>query len=307
MSSHENIKEETNQSRERIDGRVRQFVQVSFEMEAERQVAVLKEKAEVHVLGTSTSIPLPKQEEHDKVYVSNSDRSVGTTMKLKAIRLRENFHALDIQDKAIVSLDNNGINSDRKKYNVSEYQDLLKPLRTIDDLYNGSRSVDFNWLNIYKELKRLQSLYDQYIRSEYNDQDFIISMLLQILTVIKEHPYPFIDEIDVSECDLIVKFWGPVTELLFHLQILHGRTRQRYNVETDVGVSEATEKQAGDVKVSIMNNSQKSTSIEVNNEGTQRMVDNSSAMHRSNQMIIAQGMSRRPVNTIKAHIAKLEE
>ncbi|KAI9255457.1 hypothetical protein EDC94DRAFT_641959 [Helicostylum pulchrum] len=261
MSSHENIKEETNQSRERIDGRVRQFVQVSFEMEAERQVAVLKEKAEVHVLGTSTSIPLPKQEEHDKVYVSNSDRSVGTTMKLKAIRLRENFHALDIQDKAIVSLGlnflfdlrfnyahNNGINSDRKKYNVSEYQDLLKPLRTIDDLYNGSRSVDFNWLNIYKELKRLQSLYDQYIRSEYNDQDFIISMLLQILTVIKEHPYPFIDEIDVSECDLIVKFWGPVTELLFHLQILHGRTRQRYNVETDVGVSEATEKQAGDVK-----------------------------------------------------------
>ncbi|GAA5798842.1 hypothetical protein HPULCUR_004248 [Helicostylum pulchrum] len=111
--------------------------------------------------------------------------------------------------------DNNGINSDRKKYNVSEYQDLLKPLRTIDDLYNGSRSVDFNWLNIYKELKRLQSLYDQYIRSEYNDQDFIISMLLQTLTVIKEHPYPFIDEIDVSECDLIVKFWGPVTELLF--------------------------------------------------------------------------------------------
>ncbi|GAA5798820.1 hypothetical protein HPULCUR_004226 [Helicostylum pulchrum] len=59
--------------------------------------------------------------------------------------------------------------------------------------------------------------------------------------------------------------------------------------------------------VSIMNNSQKSTSIEVNNEGTQRMVDNSSAMHRSNQMIIAQGMSHRPVNTIKAHIAKLEE
>ncbi|KAI9245958.1 hypothetical protein EDC94DRAFT_665135 [Helicostylum pulchrum] len=47
-----------------------------------------------------------------------------------------------------------------------------------------------------------------------------------------------------------------------------------------------------------MNNSQKSTSIEVNNEGTQRMVDNSSAMHRSNQMIIAQGMSRRPNGTL---------
>ncbi|GAA5798910.1 hypothetical protein HPULCUR_004317 [Helicostylum pulchrum] len=59
--------------------------------------------------------------------------------------------------------------------------------------------------------------------------------------------------------------------------------------------------------LSIMNNSQKSTSVKVNNEGTQRMVDNSSAMHRSNQMIIAQGMSYRPVNTIKAYTAKQEE
>lgn len=94
-------------------------------MEAERQVAVLKEKAEVHVLGTSTSIPLPKQEEHDKVYVSNSDRSVGTTMKLKAIRLRENFHALDIQDKAIVSLGLNFLFDLRFNYGRAQTARLL--------------------------------------------------------------------------------------------------------------------------------------------------------------------------------------
>lgn len=39
----------------------------------------------------------------------------------------------------------------------------------------------------------------------------------------------------------------------------------------------------------------------------QRMVDTSSAMHNSNQMVIARSMSHRPINTIKAYTTKQEE
>ncbi|ORE07840.1 hypothetical protein BCV72DRAFT_249156 [Rhizopus microsporus var. microsporus] len=44
--------------------------------------------------------------------------------------------------------------------------------------------------------------------------------------------------------------------------------------------------------------------LTVNDEGVQRMIDNDSAMYYSNQMIIAQNMTHRPVNTIKANSAK---
>ncbi|KAG1174502.1 hypothetical protein G6F70_004764 [Rhizopus microsporus] len=43
------------------------------------------------------------------------------------------------------------------------------------------------------------------------------------------------------------------------------------------------------------------------NDGVQRMIDNNSAMYYRNQMTIAQNMSHRPVNTIKAYSAKQKE
>ena len=54
-------------------------------------------------------------------------------------------------------------------------------------------------------------------------------------------------------------------------------------------------------------NNQINNRFTVNDEGVQRMIDNNSAMHYSNQMIIAQNMTHRPVNTIKAYSAKQEE
>ncbi|PHZ15256.1 uncharacterized protein RHIMIDRAFT_234615 [Rhizopus microsporus ATCC 52813] len=51
-------------------------------------------------------------------------------------------------------------------------------------------------------------------------------------------------------------------------------------------------------------NNQMSDRLTVNDEGVQRMIDNDSAMYYSNQMIIAQNMTHRPVNTIKANSAK---
>ena len=54
-------------------------------------------------------------------------------------------------------------------------------------------------------------------------------------------------------------------------------------------------------------NNQINNRFTVNDEGVQRMIDNNSAMYYSNQMIIAQNMTHRPVNTIKAYSAKQEE
>ncbi|CEJ01298.1 hypothetical protein RMCBS344292_15330 [Rhizopus microsporus] len=54
-------------------------------------------------------------------------------------------------------------------------------------------------------------------------------------------------------------------------------------------------------------NNQMNNRLTVNDEGVQRMIDNNSAMYYSNQMIIAQNMTHRPVNTIKAYSAKQEE
>jgi uncharacterized protein YjgD (DUF1641 family) len=54
-------------------------------------------------------------------------------------------------------------------------------------------------------------------------------------------------------------------------------------------------------------NNQMNNRLTANDEGVQRMIDNNSAMYYSNQMIITQNMTHRPVNTIKAYSAKQEE
>jgi uncharacterized protein YjgD (DUF1641 family) len=54
-------------------------------------------------------------------------------------------------------------------------------------------------------------------------------------------------------------------------------------------------------------NSQMNNHLTVNDEGVQRMIDSNLAMYYSNQMIIDQSMSHRPVNTTKAYSAKQEE
>jgi hypothetical protein len=54
-------------------------------------------------------------------------------------------------------------------------------------------------------------------------------------------------------------------------------------------------------------NNQMNNRLTVNDEGVQRMIDKNSAMYYSNQIIITQDMTYRPVNTIKAYSAKQEE
>ncbi|RCI03069.1 hypothetical protein CU098_011517 [Rhizopus stolonifer] len=95
------------------------------------------------------------------------------------------------------------------------------------------------------------------------------------MSIIKHQPHLFLEEVDTSEWDYVVGFWGIVTGRLFHgsglrlkwgdthlsvydtvsdlilkvdLRILHDRIRQGQNVETDVGAMEAAEEQPGDAK-----------------------------------------------------------
>ncbi|ORE10291.1 hypothetical protein BCV72DRAFT_302063 [Rhizopus microsporus var. microsporus] len=71
------------------------------------------------------------------------------------------------------------------------------------------------------------------------------------------------------------------------------------------GVTLANQKIAENVRFNT--NNQMNNRLTVNDEGVQRMVDNNLAVYYSNQMIITQNMTHRPVNTIKAYLAKQEE
>ncbi|KAG0743931.1 hypothetical protein G6F57_005860 [Rhizopus arrhizus] len=144
-----------------------------------------------------------------------------------------------------------------KKYNVGDYTHLLQPLSSIRGIYDRKKSFDANWLNLYKELKRLNNDYDPNIQAEHSDLNFCIHLLLQIMPIIKNQPHLFNDEVDSSEWDFVVKFWGcgHRTFVLWYgpalkvdLRILHDRVQQRYNIETDVGVFEAAEEEPGNVK-----------------------------------------------------------
>ncbi|CEP13594.1 hypothetical protein [Parasitella parasitica] len=95
------------------------------------------------------------------------------------------------------------------------------------------------------------------------------------MSIIKHQPHLSLEEVDTSEWNYVVGFWGAVSGRLFHgsglrlkwgdthltvhdtvsdlilkvdLKILHYRIRQGQNVETDIGAMEAAEEQPGDAK-----------------------------------------------------------
>ncbi|KAI9357551.1 hypothetical protein BD770DRAFT_472877 [Pilaira anomala] len=72
------------------------------------------------------------------------------------------------------------------------------------------------------------------------------------MSIIKHQSHLFLEEVDTSEWDYVVGFWGIVSGRLFHgsvnLGILHDRIRQGQNVEIDIGAMEAAEEQSGDPK-----------------------------------------------------------
>ncbi|KAL7320858.1 hypothetical protein PS15m_000704 [Mucor circinelloides] len=167
--------------------------------------------------------------------------SVGTVIKREALCLRPNYHSVDVQSKAIVLLGLNSIlglsfkhpdaqtaffhraqwkqlraHYPLKKYNVGDYTHISEFFSSIRDRYNKKKSFDVNWLNLYKELKRLDAKYDPNIEATHNDLNFCVHLMLQILSIIKYQPSLLEDQVDSSEWDFVVKFWGVVTERLVH-------------------------------------------------------------------------------------------
>jgi hypothetical protein len=71
-------------------------------------------------------------------------------------------------------------------------------------------------LNAYKQLKVFEGKYDAVIDPGCADISFCVRFLIETLLLIKYQPSLFNDHIDSSEWDYVVKFWGVVTEDLFH-------------------------------------------------------------------------------------------
>ncbi|KAI8886859.1 hypothetical protein K501DRAFT_292609 [Backusella circina FSU 941] len=104
------------------------------------------------------------------------------------------------------------------------------------------------------------------LRLQHSNLNFCIHLLLQIMSIIKNQPHLLDDEVNSSEWDFVVKFWGVVTErfggnthltvhdtvsdlpLKVNRRTLHDRVRQRYNVKTDISAFEAAEEKPGNVK-----------------------------------------------------------
>ncbi|KAI9357550.1 hypothetical protein BD770DRAFT_410863 [Pilaira anomala] len=109
-SNKESIEEEINSSVEKTRQKVRQFVQISFEKEARDRVAKLKESLVDDPYGRTTTVSATTvlQKEQDDIFLDGCSESVSTFIKDKAVTLRQSYHSLDSNGKAIITL---GLNS----------------------------------------------------------------------------------------------------------------------------------------------------------------------------------------------------
>ncbi|KAG1472311.1 hypothetical protein G6F56_001610 [Rhizopus delemar] len=223
--------------------------------------------------------------ERDKHFVPEKEESVGSVIKAKACTLRKEYHDLDSNGKAIVSLGLNSIldlsyehpdaqstlfnnrqwlhlkrTNKPKKYVSTKYTYISEILTPMFKAYNLAKTSDENWNAIYVQCKKL---------AEQNDPE------IDILMAVKHEPGLFSDTVDSSEWDYIMKFWGPITQRLFYfsglrlkwgdthltlhdtigdmvlkvdLRIIHDSIKQRHNFENEVGVAEAAEENPGSAK-----------------------------------------------------------
>ncbi|KAG0822499.1 hypothetical protein G6F18_011751 [Rhizopus arrhizus] len=162
-----------------------------------------------------------------------------------------------------------------KKYNTSEYAHIKPILAPIFKAYSDKKTTEASWMNMYKQVKSLEKNYDQELSPNNNDISFCIYFMLQALLIIKHQPGLFDPQIDSSEWDFVVNFWGLITERLFYgsylrlkwgdthltmhdtirdssfkvdMRILHDKIKQRYNTENDIAIMEASEEGHGNAK-----------------------------------------------------------
>lgn len=219
----------------------RQFVAYEFEHEAGNQIAKIKKKLDRQSNASDSTQSNIVIVDCDEVYVQDTKSSVGSIIKTKAVNLHPQYHSLVANNKAIVSL---GLNSildisftypdsqstlftsqqwdelrrkyKPKKYNTSEYAHIKPILAPIFKEYSDKKTTDANWINMYKQVKSLEKTHDPELSPDNNDISFCIYFILQTLLIIKHQPDLFNPEIDSSEWDFVVKFWGLITERLFY-------------------------------------------------------------------------------------------
>ncbi|KAG0738530.1 hypothetical protein G6F57_000178 [Rhizopus arrhizus] len=129
-----------------------------------------------------------------------------------------------------------------------------------------------NWTAMFKEILKLQDKYNAELDESFRDIDFCLYFFLSLLFLHKHHEYMFNENIDISESDFLIKFWGPVLKRLFidtalrlkwgdtlltmkdisndngfkiDLRVINDKTVQRYNKESEVTVAEAAKNDPG--------------------------------------------------------------
>ncbi|CAO3693081.1 unnamed protein product [Rhizopus stolonifer] len=238
----DNDKENINASQNWVQNLAKEYFFIQAECSGNEELDSIKKRLiKAQKSNQSSSVAENKEIiENDKVFVADECRFVGSIMKTKAVNLRQNYHQLDANEKAIVMLGLNSIidlsfkypaaqsplfNNKQwyqlqkkykpKKYNTGVYSDIKTLLQPIFASYSQSKSFDQNWKNIYIKAKELAAQHDSELDTDKNDVSFSIYFILQILTIIKHQPSLFSDTVDSSEWDYIVKFWGVITERLF--------------------------------------------------------------------------------------------
>ncbi|RCH79333.1 hypothetical protein CU098_001063, partial [Rhizopus stolonifer] len=154
--------------------------------------------------------------------VEKEDNSVATVIKRKALEYRERYHSLNTNEKGVVSLGLNSIlDFELKKqyrpvgYNTTEYGRTRSILQPVFQAYRENKTFDTNWVEMYKEAKKLEKHYDPVFSPKHAGIAFCIFFVIQDLSIIRYNLGLFDTAIDSSEWDFVVKFLGPITERLF--------------------------------------------------------------------------------------------
>lgn len=212
----------------------RQFVSYQYEYKAKKKCADMEKLLDLNE-------KLPRFVSGFEISnIGVNDNVIVTKINRKAVELRDKYYSLNYNEKAIVLLGLNTVvdvsfnfpdgqstlftNKEWSKlrelykpakYNTSEYDDIKLTLQPITNAYRRNKSFDINWVAIYQEAKKLEKNFDPLFEEKHSEVAFVIYFILQIMKIIRYSPQLFDSEIDNSEWNYIVKFWGPITERLF--------------------------------------------------------------------------------------------
>ncbi|KAI9258810.1 hypothetical protein BDA99DRAFT_514247 [Phascolomyces articulosus] len=294
------IQEKIDQSNKRRKGLQNVFIAYDMEEQMRKQVARKEEKVKKQMKRQQLLSQTIEVIEKDGVYVDGVEVSVGTKIKNAAIQKHSLYQHLDPNCQSIICLGLNSILDLSAKYperqtvlfNKTQWHDLTKmyPPRQLDgssyaalgnilkpifNAYKDRKPNKNNWISMFKEVVSLQSQYNPELEESLRDVDFCLYFYRSLLHLQKHHKYIFNDDVDKSEWDYIVKFWGPLLERLFvgtglrlkwgdtvltmkdigtngnfkvDMRVLNDAMVQRYSEEGDLMVAEAAKGDPGSFK-----------------------------------------------------------